>query len=126
MPFRNAQTHFEDILQSIDHIDEFLAGIDFEEYREDRKTRSAVERELQIITEAAIRLGDEAETLCPGPDWKGFRGMGNILRHVYHRVDDEIVWNTVKEELPPMRTAVSNALRSMSDNEVHRSDQASE
>jgi uncharacterized protein with HEPN domain len=25
--------------------------------------------------------------------------MGNILRHVYHRVDDEIVWNTVKEEL---------------------------
>jgi uncharacterized protein with HEPN domain len=48
------------------------------------------------------------------------------LRHVYHRVDDEIVWNTVKEELPPMRTAVSNALRSMSDSELHRSDQASE
>jgi uncharacterized protein with HEPN domain len=126
VPFRNAQTHFEDILQSIDHIDEFLAGIDFEGYREDRKTRSAVERELQIITEAAIRLGDEAETLCPGPDWKGFRGMGNILRHVYHRVDDEIVWNTVKEELPPMRTAVSNALRSTLDNKLHRSDPTSE
>jgi uncharacterized protein with HEPN domain len=126
VPFRNAQTRFEDILQSIDHIDEFLAGVDFEGYREDRKSRSAVERELQIITEAAIRLGDEAETLCPGPDWKGFRGMGNIPRHVYHRVDDEIVWNTVKEDLPPMRTAVSNALRSMSDNELHRSDQPSE
>lgn len=115
MPFRNARTHLEDILQSIDHIDEFLAGIDFEGYRQDRKTRSAVERELQIITEAAIRLGDEAETLCPGPDWKGFRGMGNILRHVYHRVDDEIVWNTVKEDLPPMRTAISKALRAISD-----------
>jgi uncharacterized protein with HEPN domain len=79
VPFRNARTHFEDILQSIDHIDAFLAGIDFEGYqgyREDRKTRSAVERELQIITEAAIRLGDEAETLCPGPDWKGIRGYG--------------------------------------------------
>jgi uncharacterized protein with HEPN domain len=127
VPFRNAQTHFEDILQSIDHIDTFLAGTDFEGYREDRKTRSAVERELQIITEAAIRLGDEAETLCPGPpDWQGFRGMGNILRYVYHRVDDEIVWNTVKEELPPMRTAVSNALRSMPDNELHRPDQPSE
>ena len=74
MLFRNAQTHFEDILQSIDHIDEFLAGIDFEEYREDRKTRSAVERELQIITEAAIRLGDEAETLCPGRIGRDFVG----------------------------------------------------
>ena len=113
-------------MQSIDHIEEFLAGIDFEGYREDRKTRSAVERELQIITEAAIRLGDEAETLCPGPDWKGFRGMGNVLRHVYHRVDDQIVWNTVKEELAPMRTAIANVLKSMSDSELHRSDQASE
>jgi len=122
----NARTHFEDIRQSIDHIGEFIAGIDFEGYREDRKTRSAVERELQIITEAAIRLGEEAETLCPGPDWKGFRGMGNILRHVYHRVDDEIVWNTVKEELSPMRTAVLNALRSMVDSDLHRLDQQSE
>ena len=121
MPFRNARTHLEDILQSIDHIDDFLAGLDFESYQNDRKIRSAVERELQIITEAAIRLGDEAETLCPGPDWKGFRGMGNILRHVYHRVDDEIVWNTVKEELPPMRTAVSNGLQLMSEGE--RTDQ---
>jgi uncharacterized protein with HEPN domain len=74
VPFRNAQTHLEDILQSIDHIDEFLAGIDFEEYRQDRKTRSAVERELQIITEAAIRLGDEAETLCLDRIGRDFAG----------------------------------------------------
>ncbi|HEY1995330.1 MAG TPA: HepT-like ribonuclease domain-containing protein [Edaphobacter sp.] len=126
MPFRNVQTHFKDILQSIDHIGEFIAGIDFEGYQEDRKTRSAVERELQIITEAATRLGEEAETFVPGPDWKGFRGMGNILRHVYHRVNDEIVWNTVKEELPPMRIAVSNALRSMADSDLDRLDPASE
>jgi uncharacterized protein with HEPN domain len=36
--------------------------------------------------------------------------MGNILRHEYHRVDDRIVWNTVKTELPPLRAAVLQAL----------------
>jgi uncharacterized protein with HEPN domain len=36
--------------------------------------------------------------------------MGNILRHGYHRVDDAIVWNTIKEELPPMRLAAVKAL----------------
>lgn len=36
--------------------------------------------------------------------------MGNILRHSYHRVDDEVVWNTVKEDLPALKQAVSNAL----------------
>ena len=110
MPFRNARDHFLDIQQSIALIEEFLGSMDFRAYRKDQKTKSAVERQLQIVTEAAIRLGDDAERLCPGIDWAGFRGMGNILRYVYHRVDDEIVWNTVKQELPPMAEAVAKAL----------------
>jgi hypothetical protein len=44
---------------------------------------------MQIMTEAAIRLGGEAERIAPGPDWEGFRGMGNLLRHAYHRIDDQ-------------------------------------
>ena len=110
MPFRDPQTHLRDIQESIDHVNEFIGDMDFEAYRNDLRTKSAVERQLQILTEAVIRLGDEAETICPGPDWQGFHGMGNILRHGYHRVDDAIVWNTVKEELPPMRVAVVKAL----------------
>jgi uncharacterized protein with HEPN domain len=110
LPFRDAQTHLRDILESIDHISAFLQKIDFEEYRADLKTSSAVERQMQIIAEAAIRLGDQTEILRPGPDWKGVRGMGNFLRHEYHRVDDRIVWDTVKLELPLLKAAILNAL----------------
>jgi len=110
LPFRDTQTHLRDIQESIDHINEFIGDMDFESYRKDVKTKSAVERQLQILAEAVIRLGDEAEMICPGPDWQGFRGMGNILRHGYHRVDDAIVWNTIKDELAPMRVAVVKAL----------------
>lgn len=110
MPFRDAQTHFQGILDSIDLIDLFLKDLDFEGYQGHLKTKSAVERQLQIITEAAYRLGDEADTLCPGPSWKGLMGMGNILRHGYHKVDDEIVWNTVKTDLPTLREAVLRVL----------------
>jgi uncharacterized protein with HEPN domain len=106
LPFRDAQMHQRDILESIENIDAFLKDMDFAAYQSDLKTRSAVERQMQIITEAAIRLGDDADTLCPGPDWKGFRGMGNFLRHEYHKVDDKIVWDTVKDELPPLKSAV--------------------
>ena len=76
------------------------------------KTRSAVERQMQIVTEAAKKLGEEAEILVPGPDWKGFRGMGNILRHAYHRVDDKLIWNAARDELPAMRDAIVKYLRS--------------
>lgn len=111
MPFRNEATHLQDILEGIDHIDAFLGDVDFENYKADLKTKSAVERQLQIITEAAKRLGDNAQSLCPGPDWSGFCRMGDILRHGYHKVDDKIVWDTIKDELPPMREAVMKALK---------------
>ena len=110
MPFRDNPTHLRDILESIGHIEDFLSGMDFKSYTMDLKTRSAVERQMQMITEAAKRLGEDAEALCPGPDWKGLCRMGDILRHGYHKVDDETVWNTVKDELPPLREAAMKAL----------------
>jgi uncharacterized protein with HEPN domain len=110
LSFRDCEAHFRDILESIDHIDIFMEGIDFDSYRADAKTKSAVERQMQIITEAAYRLGVEAETLCPGPDWKGLRGMENTLRHAYHRVDDKIVWDTVNDDLPSLKASILEML----------------
>ena len=114
MPFRNDETHLSDILDCIANITDFLGDMSFDAYTNDPKTRSAVERQFQVLTEAAIRLGDNARALCPGIDWTGFRGMGNILRHAYHRIDDQIVWDTVKYNLPPMKEAVEKALSSVS------------
>ena len=37
-------------------------------------------------------------------------GMGNILRHGYHKVDDRIVWDTVKIDLPALRESVSRTI----------------
>lgn len=111
MPSRDNEQHLRDILEGIDLIESFTQDLALDTYREDVLRRSAVERQMQIITEAAKRLGDDAYILCPNEDWKGFCRMGDILRHGYHKVDDEIVWNTVKDELPPMKEAILNALR---------------
>ena len=100
MPFRNAQTHLIDILDAIALIEQFLGTMTFDQYNEDLKTQSAVERQLQIVTEAAHRLKED-EALCPGPDWKSYRDMGNILRHGYHKVDNEVVWIPSKTTCRP-------------------------
>lgn len=50
-----------DITDAIAMIEGFIARMDFEEFSADPKTVSAVERKLQVISEAAIRLGSEAE-----------------------------------------------------------------
>jgi uncharacterized protein with HEPN domain len=92
-------------------IEQFVSGMDFDAYRVDQRTRSAVERQLLIISEAAKALGDSAERLCPGHDWKGFRGMGDLLRHAYHRIDDQLIWDSVMNELPPLKDSAAKALR---------------
>jgi len=86
--------------------------MEFDGFREDPKTIAAVERKLQVISEAAVRLGEQAEALCPGLPWRDIRGIGNWLRHQYDRVDVEMVWNTVTVDLPPLKAAIARALSS--------------
>jgi uncharacterized protein with HEPN domain len=102
--------HFQDMLKAIALIEQFTDGMDFPAYSADIKTRAAVERQLQILTEAAYRLKPEDEPLCPGPDWRKIRGMGNMLRHAYDRLNNEAVWLTVKDDLPALKQAVGKAL----------------
>lgn len=63
-----------DILEAIDHIELFLDGVTFEAYQNDLKTKSAVERQMQILTEASIRLGNDAEAVAPARTGRGFEG----------------------------------------------------
>ncbi len=110
MPFESSRSHLDDIRESIRLIEEFVLGMDFEAYRRDTKTQAAVERKMLVISEAAIRLKDDAEALCPGVPWRDIRGAGNWLRHQYDSVDLETIWNTIQDGLPPLKAAVERAI----------------
>ncbi len=84
--------------------------MDFGAFIEDPKTISAVERKLLVISEAAIRLGKDAEVRCPDLPWGEIRGIGNWLRHQYDAVELSVVWKTVRDDLPPLRAAVMRTL----------------
>lgn len=110
MPFEDARAHLTHILESLQSIERFVRGMNLETYAEDERTQAAVERKLLVLSEAAIRLKEEAEELCPGVPWRDIRGIGNWLRHQYDRVEIEVIWNTIQDDLPPLRRAVEAAL----------------
>jgi uncharacterized protein with HEPN domain len=101
---------FKDIRDAIIMIEEFTSGADFEDFRSNPMAVAAVERKLQVISEAAIRLGGEAERRCPDQPWRDIRGIGNQLRHAYDRIDLETVWRSVTDDLPSLKAAVHHAL----------------
>ena len=84
--------------------------MDLDAYAQDERTQAAVERKLLVISEAAIRLREAAESLCPEVPWRDIRGIGNWLRHQYDRVDLETIWNTIQVDLPPLRAALERTL----------------
>jgi uncharacterized protein with HEPN domain len=83
----------------------------------DEKLRSAVERQLLVMSEAAIRLqnidGDITSKLAPEIDWAGVRGMGNVIRHRYDDMDFEIVADVLATKLGALRFACERALQAI-------------
>jgi uncharacterized protein with HEPN domain len=91
------------MLENIEYIQGYVAGMKREAFEQDRRTRDAVERCLERICEAAFRLGDTAVALMPGQPWNDIRGMGNRLRHGYDRINADIVWDTIRNRLPGLK-----------------------
>jgi uncharacterized protein with HEPN domain len=110
LSFREPELLLRDISGAIGLIEEFTAGMDFDAFQQDAKTVAAVERELQVLSEAATRLGGEAEARYPGLPRRDMRGMGNWLRHQYERIELPVIWETVTEDLPALKSAVLRAL----------------
>lgn len=66
MPFKEPALALRDIAEAIAAIKQFTLNMNAASFRADAKTVAPVERKLQVISEAATRLGDRAEVLCPG------------------------------------------------------------
>jgi uncharacterized protein with HEPN domain len=107
---RSLRQPLKDILEAITRIEGYTTEMNFENFRQTPIVIDAVERNLQKISEAAIRLGEQAPALCPGIPWHNVRGMGNWLRHQYDAIDLEIIWLTVTDKLPALKAAVMQAL----------------
>jgi uncharacterized protein with HEPN domain len=104
-----------DILENLERIQGYVAGMDREQFKDNGLVRDAVERCLERVCEAAHRLGADASTLMPGQPWGDIRGMGNRLRHAYDRISLDLVWNTVRDRLPALETDTRQALEGMPD-----------
>ena len=93
-----------DIVDNVARIESHVAGMDFAAFAADEKTIDAVERCIQRITEAVIKIGPERmATVSPRTPVDAVRGLGNLLRHDYDGVDLGMIWRTVTESLPELR-----------------------
>ncbi|HEV8679220.1 MAG TPA: HepT-like ribonuclease domain-containing protein [Stellaceae bacterium] len=100
----------EDILENIAKIEGYLSGYTREMFEADDRTRDAAERCLERICEAVVRLGTRVTDLMPDQPSRAIRGMGNRLRHAYDDIETAMVWDTIQNDLPPLKQDAERAL----------------
>jgi uncharacterized protein with HEPN domain len=99
------------MLENIGLAQSFSQGMTLGEFQADRRTVYAVTRCLEIISEASRRLSQELTKRHSNIDWIKIAASGNIYRHGYQAVRDEILWNTLKDGLGPLKAVVEEELR---------------
>lgn len=102
--YERDERHFiDDIVDSIQAIEEFTDGMNCEAFVADRKTYSATLREFIVIGEAVSQLPEEVKDLRPSVAWRQIKDFRNIIVHAYFGIDLEIVWDAVTKELPRLK-----------------------
>jgi len=114
MSEREVSLYLYDILEAIADTEEFVRGMSFTDFQQDKKTQKAVVRNLEIIGEAVNHVYEEAIQHRDAPEsnvpWKSIVDMRNQLIHEYFGTDLQIVWDTIQEDLPLLKTEVENLL----------------
>lgn len=84
-----------DILSTIEHVTLLLNDKSIQDLQNDRISKAAFERFLEIISEATKHIPDEQKSKFPDIPWRRIKDLGNHLRHAYNSVDVEVLWEIV-------------------------------
>ena len=106
MSSRGTKLYLTDILDSIDKIGLYTAGISFSNFSKDSKTIDAVVRNLSINGEAAANIPANVSAANSQIPWREMVGMRNKVVHEYFGVDEGILWKTIAEDLPRLHAQI--------------------
>ena len=98
--------YIQDILDSIQDIENFIQDMSFADFKDDRKTTNAVVRSIEIIGEASKKIPKSLRDLSPEIPWKKMTGMRDKLTHAYFGIDLEIIWKVASEEIKQIKPGI--------------------
>lgn len=101
------------ILQAIERIDRYMAGLDEPGFLKNELVQDGVIRNIEIIGEASNRIKKAAPDFVAQHDdisWLGMYNMRNRISHGYDDVNLKIVWKLTQTDLPVLRQQVMRVL----------------
>lgn len=109
------------ILDEILKIEKSITGLTEESFISNIDLIDATVRRIEIIGEAVKNISNNLKEEYDNVEWKKIAGMRDIIIHRYFRVDLEIVWKTIKEDLPNLKQKILKIKKDLEKNVAKKS-----
>jgi uncharacterized protein with HEPN domain len=106
-----------DIVQAAKEVVRFLAGKRLDDLTSDRVLQLAIERELEVMGEAAARLSKEFRDAHPEVPWSRIIAQRNVIAHQYGEIQIDRIWLVVTERVPELIILLEPLIPQLSDQE---------
>ena len=98
---------------AIGNVEEFLQGYNYERFIADKILYYAVVKNVEIVGEAAYMLSLDFKAEHTDTPWDQIEKMRHVLVHGYYQILPEVLWLTIHDDLPLLKTKVTNYLSEM-------------
>ena len=110
MSQRDERVYLQHMIDNSHKAIDFVKDINREDFDNDEKLRLALTHLLQVIGEAARRMSTEFRESHSEIPWKEIVGMRSKVVHDYLNVDEDIVWATIRYDLPSLISKLEKLL----------------
>ena len=112
---RDMRPYIQDILESIEAIEEYVQFTTEDQFYKNRQLQDAVLRRLEIIGEAVKNLDEDFKNRYPEIPWKKIAGLRDVLIHEYFGVSLKRIWRVIKIDLVDLKFKISRILEEIRD-----------
>lgn len=112
---RDVLVFLEDILESAELIESYVATISESEFYQSSEKQDAILHRLLIIGEAAKHVSAAYREKWSQVPWRDIAGIRDIIVHEYFGVTLTMIWKTAVEDIPHLKLQILAILESISD-----------
>jgi len=105
---RDISLFLEDILEQISLIESSVKRKS--DLIEDRNIQDATIRRLEVIGEATKNIPNSFRKNYPYIEWKGIAGTRDRISHAYFKIELDVIWDIIKDDLPELKKQIKEIL----------------
>lgn len=111
---RDWRLYVQDMIEFAERVLSYTEGMDLDSFIADRRTYDASLRNIELIGEAATHVPDHIRDAHPEIPWRLIVGARNRVAHGYLGMDDDVVWDIVRTDVPDLLPKLRRLLESAS------------